>query len=93
MDMLRGEVSNTKIYFYRFSFHNWIVENGLESSEQIFKAQDLDTLDVLMSITETDLEKMGIDSIGTKRKILNGIQKLKTASSTYSTTNKIGERW
>ena len=76
MDMLRGEVSNTKIYFYRFSFHNWIVENELESSEQIFKAQDLDTLDVPMSITESDLEKMGIDSIGTKRKIQNGIQKV-----------------
>lgn len=74
--MLRGEVSNTKIHFYRFSFHNWIFENGLESSEQILKAQDLDTLDVLMSITETDLDKMGIDSIGTKRKILNGIQKV-----------------
>ena len=65
-----------------FNFHNWIAENGLESSESILKRQDLDTLDVLMSITESDLDKIGIDSIGTKRKILNGIQKLKTSFST-----------
>lgn len=72
-----------------FNFHNWITENGLESSESILKGQDLDTLDVLMSITESDLDKIGIDSIGTKRKILNGIQKLKTSFSTYIATKEI----
>jgi|GEM_PF-2361552 len=72
-----------------FNFHNWIAENGLESSESILKRQDLDTLDVLMNITESDLDKIGIDSIGTKRKILNGIQKLKTSFSTYTATKEI----
>ena len=72
-----------------FNFHSWIVENGLESSEQVLKGQDLDTLDVLMSITENDLDKIGIESIGTKRKILNGIQKLKTATLTYSATKEM----
>lgn len=75
-----------------FNFHSWIVENGLESSEQFLKSQDLDTLDVLMSITESDLDKMGIDSIGTKRKILNGIQKLKTSASTYSTSKEMATK-
>ena len=75
-----------------FSFHNWIVENGLESSEPILKAQDLDTLDVLMSITESDLDKIGIDSIGSKRKILNGIQKLKTSASTFAATKELSTK-
>lgn len=67
-----------------FNFHNWIIENNLESCEGFLKAQDLDTLDVLMTITESDLDKIGIDSIGTRRKILNGIQNLKTSSSAYT---------
>lgn len=75
-----------------FNFHAWIVENGLESSESILKGQDLDTLDVLMSITESDLDKIGIDGIGTKRKILNGIQKLKTSASTYTATKEMSSK-
>ena len=75
-----------------FNFHSWIVENGLESSESILKGQDLDTLDVLMSITESDLDKIGIDGIGTKRKLLNGIQKLKTSASTYMSTKEMSSK-
>ena len=72
-----------------FNFHNWILENGLESCESFLKGQDLDTLDVLMTLTENDLDKIGIDSIGTKRKLLNGIQKLKTSASTYTATKEL----
>ena len=75
-----------------FNFHEWIVQNGLESYEELLKTQDLNTLDVLMTLTESDLEKIGIESIGAKKKITNGIQKLKTSASTFSATQEISEK-
>ena len=36
-----------------FNFHEWIVQNGLESYEDLLKTQDLNTLDVLMTLTES----------------------------------------
>ena len=75
-----------------FNFHEWIVQNGLESYEELLKTQDLNTLDVLMTLTESDLEKIGIESIGAKKKIINGIQKLKTSTSTFSATQEISEK-
>ena len=75
-----------------FNFHEWIVQNGLESYEELLKTQDLNTLDVLMTLTESDLEKIGIESIGVKKKIINGIQKLKTSASTFSATQEISEK-
>lgn len=75
-----------------FNFHEWIVQNGLESYEEVLKKQDLNTLDVLMTLTESDLEKIGIESIGAKKKIINGIQKLKTSASTFSATQEISEK-
>lgn len=75
-----------------FNFHEWIVQNGLESYEELLKTQDLNTLDVLMTLTESDLEKIGIESIGAKKKIINGIQKFKTSTSTFSATQEISEK-
>lgn len=75
-----------------FNFHEWIVQNSLESYEELLKTQDLNTLDVLMTLTEFDLEKIGIESIGAKKKIINGIQKLKTSASTFSATQEISEK-
>lgn len=75
-----------------FNFHAWIVENGLESSEAFLKSQDLNSVDVLMTLTENDLDKIGIDSIGTKRKILNGIQKLRTSASAYNATKELASK-
>lgn len=75
-----------------FNFHEWIVQNGLESYEELLKTQDLNTLDVLMTLTESDLEKIGIESIGAKKKIINGIQRLKTSASTFSATQEISEK-
>lgn len=75
-----------------FNFHEWIVQNGLESYEELLKTQDLNTLDVLITLTESDLEKIGIESIGAKKKIINGIQKLKTSASTFSATQEISEK-
>lgn len=75
-----------------FNFHEWIVQNGLESYEELLKTQDLNTLDVLMTLTESDLEKIGIESIGAKKKLVNGIQKLKTSASAFSATQEISEK-
>lgn len=75
-----------------FNFHEWIVQNGLESYEELLKTQDLNTLDVLMTLTESDLEKIGIESIGAKKKIINGIQRLKTSASTFSANQEISEK-
>lgn len=75
-----------------FDFHQWIIENGLESYEEYLRNQDLDTIDVLMSLTEVDLERIGIESIGARKKILNGIQKLKTSAQTYINTKETADR-
>lgn len=75
-----------------FNFHEWILANGLEAYEELLKKQDLDTLDVLMTLTDSDLDKIGIESIGAKKKIINGIQKLKTSASTFSATGEISEK-
>ena len=45
-----------------------------------------------MSLTEADLEKVGITSIGAKKKIINGIQKLKTSAQTYSSNKELGDK-
>lgn len=75
-----------------FDFHQWIVQNGLESYESYLKNQDLDTVDVLMTLTEADLDKIGIESVGIKKKIINGIQNLKTSASAYTATKEMGGR-
>lgn len=65
-----------------FNFHSWIVENGLESYEATLKSQDLDTADVLITLTASDLPNLGIESLGGQKKLLNAIQKLKSFNST-----------
>ena len=75
-----------------FNFHHWIIENNLESYESFLIKQDLNTLDVIMTLTENDLDKIGIESIGAKRKILNGIQKLKTTASTFTNTQELATK-
>lgn len=87
-----NEVQQEKAPSYTFDFHRWVVENGLEAHEEHLKNQDLDSVDVLMSLTEADLEKLGIESIGAKKKILNGVQKLKTTANTYTANKEVGNR-
>ena len=80
--------TNTEV----FNFQEWIVNNNLEAYEEFLRAQDLDFLDVLMTLTEDDLGKIGIESIGAKKKILNGIQKLKTSASSNSAIRENAEK-
>lgn len=51
-----------------FDFHTWIVENNLEAYEEVLKAQDIDTQDMLASLTTNDLSTMGITSLGGQKK-------------------------
>lgn len=67
----------------KFDFHNWILENNLESYEEMLKSEDFDTEDVLVGLTESDLDKMELLSVGGKKKILNAVQKLKSSEDTY----------
>ena len=75
-----------------FDFHKWIIENELESYEDFLIKQDLNSIDVLMSLSESDLLQIGIESIGMRKKILNGVQKLKTTAQTFNATKVAGEQ-
>lgn len=72
-----------------FDFHNWIMENSLESYEEILKSEDFDTEDILIGITETDLDKLDLLSAGAKKKILNAVQKLKSTEDTYTAKKEL----
>ena len=66
---------------YDFDFHKWIIENGLESYEDFLIKQDLNSIDVLMSLSESDLLQIGIESKialyqGIERKYFNSTVKL-----------------
>ena len=72
-----------------FDFHNWIMENSLESYEEILKSEDFDTEDILIGIKETDLDKLDLLSAGAKKKILNAVQKLKSTEDTYTAKKEL----
>ncbi len=67
-----------------FDFHAWIVENNLEAYEEVLKAQDIDTKDMLAALTTGDLSTMGITSIGGQKKIMNAVAKLKKATASHT---------
>ena len=73
-----------------FDFHDWILENGLESYEELLKTQDLDSEDVLVGLTADDLGRLGVESIGGQKKILNAVQKLKgyNGTNTYNASKE-----
>lgn len=75
-----------------FDFHAWILENNLESYEDSLRTQDLDTQDVLVGLTADDLGKLGIESLGGQKKILNAIQKLKGYNGTNSYNASLKEQ-
>ncbi len=60
-----------------FDFHNWCIGNDLESIEKQLKNQDLDTKDVLVSLSESDVDKLLFLSFGAKKKLITAVQKLK----------------
>jgi hypothetical protein len=42
----------------------------LEPSKEIFETNHLDDMDVIKTLTEEELQQMGIDTIGDRRKIV-----------------------
>ncbi|MBO4731259.1 MAG: hypothetical protein J5597_00430 [Spirochaetaceae bacterium] len=72
-----------------FNFHNWIVENGLESYEDILKSEDFDTEDILIGLTNRDIERLNLPSVGANKKVLNAIQKLKSSGDTYNSKREL----
>lgn len=70
-------------------FHSWIIENSLESCEQILKLEGFDTEDTLVGLTASDLDRIDVLGGGDKMKILNAIQKLKSANHVYAAKKEI----
>lgn len=66
-----------------FDFHAWIIENNLEAYEETLKAQDIDTKDMLVTLTTGDLSTIGITSLGGQKKIMNAVQKLKNSADSH----------
>ena len=60
-----------------FDFHSWCIGNNLESIEEQLKNEDFDTKDVLVSLSENDIDKLSFLSFGAKRKLITAVQKLK----------------
>lgn len=71
-----------------FNFDQWIEENGLTTYKGLLQSQDFDREDVLVGLQDSDLLKMGIESTGTRKKILNAVQTIKQSTGTASTRRK-----
>lgn len=53
--------------FDEFYFHDWIEENELEFCEDILKSEDFNTKDILIGLTENDIDRLGSLSVGAKK--------------------------
>jgi class 3 adenylate cyclase len=58
----------------------WLHSLGLQQYEAGFRANDIDT-DVLTELTEPDLERLGVASLGHRKKLLRAIASLREPSS------------
>lgn len=72
-----------------FYFHDWIEENDLELYEDILKSEDFDTKDILIGLTENDIDRLDSLSVGAKKKILNAIQRLRSSENIYSAKKEV----
>ena len=55
----------------------WLTECGMEKYIEIFEQNDCIEFDVITSLTEVDLKEIGIELLGTRRKVRLEIEKLK----------------
>lgn len=62
---------------YEF-LHKWCNDNNLEDIEPVFLELGLTTEDVLVGLTEKDLEKISFFSLGQRKRIINAIKKLES---------------
>ncbi len=54
----------------------WLRELGLERYETAFRNNDID-FDLLSDLTEADLERLGVVSLGHRKKLLRAIEALR----------------
>jgi hypothetical protein len=59
----------------------WLHGLGLQQYEPAFRANDIDA-DLLSELTEADLERLGMTSLGHRKKLLKAIQALQAEALT-----------
>jgi len=62
---------------------SWLASLGLDRFASTFEKNEID-LEVLATLTESDLEKMGIDALGARRKLITAIATLNAGGSSSS---------
>ena len=78
----------------------WLRELGLERYETAFRSNDID-VDLLSDLTEADLERLGVASLGHRKKLLRAIEALRPpepevsagATAIADTTDRRAIRW
>ena len=65
-----------------FEVSEWLLKIGLEQYGDLFHRNDLDSKEVLDSLTDSDLETIGVESLGHRRKLLAEIKKLSSRKTT-----------
>src|SRR3954471_12572169 len=58
----------------------WLRGLGLQQYERMFRENDIDA-DVLPELTEADLERLGVASLGHRKRLLRGIAALRDGSA------------
>ncbi|MBE6332971.1 MAG: hypothetical protein E7070_11875 [Bacteroidales bacterium] len=58
------------------TFHQRIVDLDLLEFEEIFRKNGISSVEVLISLTETNLKEIGIEKVGDRRKIMCAINYL-----------------
>ena len=68
-----------------FDVRSWLQEIDLGQYEAIFSQNDIESRNVVASLTEDDLEKLGIDSLGHRKRLQAAIEKLRPKEPTPRT--------
>ncbi len=65
-----------------FSVSRWLAEIGLKQYVSKFRKNDISTLELLRSLTDSDLAEIGVQSLGHRKRILAAIDDLRTHRQT-----------
>src|SRR4051812_23084591 len=64
---------------------NWLLDLGLQQYEKAFRDNDID-LTLLQELTRDDLVRLGVTSIGPRRKLLGAISRMRDAEAGASSS-------
>ena len=70
----------------------WLRELGLERYETAFRSNDID-VDLLSDLTEADLERLGVASLGHRKKLLRAIEALRPPEPEVSAGATVPRWW